>query len=433
MGAPRCIVEIRWGKLTGTKVVIEPGGRLRVGRTERADLVVAHDGKMSQLHFELGWDGERCTLRDLGSLEGTKLGGAMVKEGEVPHGGWVQAGETDFMVYMEGRTPPAEEDEKPSLEEMERRGAAAEALEMLRAEAATSPLYAVLDGARDDRILELLREHVEPHRSLYEGAEGESLDEVAPYLVGPMQDGSALLEKLVQEGWGKRWGIWCTSREGFREVRRHWRRLLMVEIEETGEPLYFRFYDPLVMAWTSKIAYQTQKISVRGETRIVHEPEWLWSQIFTSDDRPHTDKIPSPTLSPKPTMTLFEGIAHGLVLDKVQMNAFSETTKTDFVHKVSRHLRCFFPKQCRPLTPKDLVALVATSVDRASNYGIHEAYELCLYATISLLCGKEFDVDLKVDPQIGQILRNLNVDHRAKVEEIYDIVTGESPDQPDSK
>lgn len=59
-----------------------------------------------------------------------------------------------------------------------------DALEALRAEAAKDSLYAIVDTARDDRILELLREHVEPHKSLYEGAEGESLDEVAPYSWG---------------------------------------------------------------------------------------------------------------------------------------------------------------------------------------------------------------------------------------------------------
>ncbi|HSN99394.1 MAG TPA: FHA domain-containing protein, partial [Candidatus Nanopelagicales bacterium] len=64
---PRCIVEIRWGRLSGTKGVIPPGGALRVGRTERADLEVPHDAQLSALHFELQWDGRRCALRDLES------------------------------------------------------------------------------------------------------------------------------------------------------------------------------------------------------------------------------------------------------------------------------------------------------------------------------------------------------------------------------
>lgn len=272
MLAPRCIVELRWGRLAGTKVVIEAGGTLRVGRTDRADLAIAHDGKMSHLHLELRWDGHRCTVRDLKSLEGTKLGGVAVAETEVEvtHGGWLQAGETDLMVYFEGHTPPPDEDEREELSRDERReraqrlDAAEEALEALRAEAGKDPLYAVLDAARDDRILELLREHVEPHRSLYEGAEGEPLDEVAPYLVGPMQTDSGLLEKLVMEGWGRRWGIWCTSHERFAEVRRHWRRFLMVELEESGERLYFRFYDPSTLVTFMGAATEEQAASIRS-------------------------------------------------------------------------------------------------------------------------------------------------------------------------
>lgn len=265
----RCIVEVRWGKLAGTKVAIEPGHTLRVGRTDRADLVIPHDGKLSSVHFELSWDGERCTLRDAESLTGTSLGGDPVTEASVPHGAWIQAGDTDFMVYFEGHTPPRDvpdEDDDDFIEytksNLPRLTAAQAALQTLRAHAAREPLYAIVDAARDPRILELLREHVEPHRSLYEGAEGESLDEVAPYLVGPMAPDSALLEKLVLEGWGKRWGIYCTSAEPFREVRRHFRRFLMVTLEETGERVYFRFVDPDVLVPFMEVATSEQKASL---------------------------------------------------------------------------------------------------------------------------------------------------------------------------
>ena len=272
MTAPRCIVEVRWGRLAGTKSIIAPGGTLRVGRTDRAELAIEHDGKMSHVHFELRWEGGRCTLRDLGSIGGTRAGGVPVTEAEVPHGGWIQAGETDFTVYFEDRTVPHEDEDgdvdddrvKPEPAEEARHEAAEEAVSALRSEARSKPLYAVLDAAREDRILELLREHVEPHRSLYEGAEGETLDEVAPYLVGPMQEDSMLLERLVREGWGKRWGIYCTSREPFREVRRHWRRFLMVELDESGEQVYFRFYDPAVLVTFMATANEEQLSSVEA-------------------------------------------------------------------------------------------------------------------------------------------------------------------------
>lgn len=259
---PRCILEVRWGKLGGTKAVIEPGKSLRVGRTARADFEIPHDAKMSNVHFELSWDGKTATLRDLDSQAGTQLHGETVKEGSVRHGGWIHAGETDFLVYIEGNTPaPSSDDEddedSPADEPMElsankleskqaSRRAAERALAFMRGLSAQKPLYAVLDAARDERILVLMREAVEQHRSLYEGTEGEAYEDVAPYIVGPLAPDARLLERLVMEGWGKRWGFFCTSRVAPVEVRRHWRRFLMAELGERSGRVYFRFYDPWV-------------------------------------------------------------------------------------------------------------------------------------------------------------------------------------------
>ena len=66
------------------------------------------------------------------------------------------------------------------------------------------------------------------------------------------------------EGWGRRWGIYVTSREPFKEVRRHFRRFLMVEFEDTEERVYFRFYDPWVMGVFLMTCSMQQRIEVRG-------------------------------------------------------------------------------------------------------------------------------------------------------------------------
>lgn len=259
--APRLLVEVRFGRHAGRKAVVVPGGVLRVGRGDRATLALPHDGEMSTVHFELAWDGSKASLRDLGSAKGTLLNGDRVEEGDVAHGSWIRAGDTMLTVHVEGRTPPppseieddddfddAERARRADLREREadRRARADRALALLKDEAARGPLYAVLDGARDPRILVLLREAPDEHRSLYEGTRGEALAEVAPYLVRLRTD-SSLLERLVTEGWEKRWGIYLPSALAFKDVRRHLRRFLMVEIEDTRERLYFRFYDPGVL------------------------------------------------------------------------------------------------------------------------------------------------------------------------------------------
>jgi hypothetical protein len=238
----RGIVLVEWGQRRWRRAAIEPGDRLRIGRFERADLVVPNDEALSGLHVELTWDGSRCTLRDLGSMTGTSLNGERVAQGELEHGDWFRAGNTVFSFYVEGKVPPWRPAPGTPEAPLERK---AEALAALRAEEA--PLYAVLDAAREERILTLLRASAEESQSLYEGSEGEVLEDVAPYLVALPKD-AWLLERLVEEGWGQGWGIYLACRRPFDEVRRHLRRLLIAQVKETGERTYFRFYDPEALA-----------------------------------------------------------------------------------------------------------------------------------------------------------------------------------------
>jgi Domain of unknown function (DUF4123) len=107
------------------------------------------------------------------------------------------------------------------------------------------PLYIILDAARDPLILARLVHCKEEHQSLYEGAKGNQLAAAAPHLVSVPRE-SAFLESIVRDLWGKSWGVFLTCDQSFKEVRKHLRRFLMVELEP-GKTLYFRFYDPRVL------------------------------------------------------------------------------------------------------------------------------------------------------------------------------------------
>jgi pSer/pThr/pTyr-binding forkhead associated (FHA) protein len=282
---PRVILEASLGPLQGTKRVLAPGEKIRVGRREKADLVVPDD-LMSAPHFEIAWDGTRCTLKDLRSQKGTFVGGQKVKQAELGNASWIRAGGSDFFLFFEDATPPpvdhevelldADEDDVPPalahwlrLNRDKKKGAvkardarAEAALEVLRD--VPSPLFAVLDGARSDRILTLLQESVEVYRSLYEGTEGDALAHVAPYLVS-LPRGSRLLGHLVREGWGRRWGSFLACRRPFKEVRRHLRRFLMVADADTRRRYYFRFYDPGVLRSFFPEATERQRIELFGD------------------------------------------------------------------------------------------------------------------------------------------------------------------------
>lgn len=302
MPGPHLLLAVCTGPRRGTKLVVQPGATVTIGRADGSDLPLPEDAKLSPKHFSLQWQGAVATVRDLSSAHGTLLNGAPTKEGDARHGSWVRAGDTDFSIHVEAHTPPPVDEEEDDVEELfelkpsaeedkpaafatappdpnehmpsaerlaylqeeqalravretERRladearatreEAARGALQNLRGVGKTVALHAVLDTARSDRILQVLREAVEEHRSLYEGVQGQAMEDVAPYLV-TLPSGSRLLGQLVEEGWLRRWGIFLEGNVSKRELRRHLRRFLMVE-DEAGEPLYFRFYDPVCL------------------------------------------------------------------------------------------------------------------------------------------------------------------------------------------
>jgi hypothetical protein len=241
-GARRhAILQVRWGPLAHQKTLIAPGQVLRVGRAPSSGLAVPHDADMAEEQFELSWSGKRGWLHGLPGAT-TLLDGEAIEQGEIFNGTWLRAGQTDFSVYFERTTPPPEPEQPdpPALVAHKAR-----ALEVLREQKA--PLYAIVDTARDKRLLELLHESVEECHSLYEGPQGAALAEVAPYLVSLPDKDSWLLEALVQEGWGAHWGVFLTSALPVLQVRRHFRKFLMVEAEGVEGRLYFRYYDPRVL------------------------------------------------------------------------------------------------------------------------------------------------------------------------------------------
>ena len=283
----RAILEVRSGRLIGTKAVLSANQRLSVGRKPLADFVVP-DNRMSGVHFEIALDAEGCRVSDLESNGGTLLGGQKVTAGEARNGAWIRAGETDFTLHFEATTPPpidfesylddAEEDEvEPAMagwlrenREPRRRLAAALAARKEKAIQALGgeggPRYVVLDTARSERIRVLLQESVEPCRSLYEGLEGDSLAHVAPYLV-ELPPGSGLLARLIREGWEKRWGTFIDYPRSFKELRRHLRRLLIVADTDSRQSFYFRFYDPVVLDAFVPTCSVKQRVELFGEIR----------------------------------------------------------------------------------------------------------------------------------------------------------------------
>jgi hypothetical protein len=117
-------------------------------------------------------------------------------------------------------------------------------MERLFADPALST-YVILDGASVPDLLGKLEEHAPEHVCLYRGELAPDLAECAPYLVRLTSE-SPFTHWVVEEGWGKHWGIFALAASDLERMRRHFRTFLMVQSPE-GKRLYFRYYDPRVL------------------------------------------------------------------------------------------------------------------------------------------------------------------------------------------
>lgn len=252
---------VRSGDSAGKRFPVPSGEVRRVGRQQPSEIRLADDSMLSNQHFSVECNGEVCLLKDLGSKFGTLVNGRKVTEAALRNGDEILAGRTTFGVQLEGdiRATPnlpddgtadaaptlalpmvAEPPPPPKADKMTPIRVAA--LAHLRQQ---TNLYALLDAAREQTVIERLKASGEQHASLYDGEEGEQLSTFGPWLVKLSPD-KPLLEELVRDGWANSWGVYLTCAKPFAEIRRHLRRFLVVKLPD-GRQVCFRYYDPRVL------------------------------------------------------------------------------------------------------------------------------------------------------------------------------------------
>jgi hypothetical protein len=106
-------------------------------------------------------------------------------------------------------------------------------------------VYAILDGASVDELLDRLYRFKPEHVCLYRGELAPDLVHVAPYLVR-LEAKSAFTDWILERGWGNHWGIFAVAPPDLRTMRQHFRRFLTVH-DSQGSSMLFRYYDPRVL------------------------------------------------------------------------------------------------------------------------------------------------------------------------------------------
>jgi pSer/pThr/pTyr-binding forkhead associated (FHA) protein len=103
------ILEAIHGPGAGKKIVLRQGQLVTVGRTEWADVSLAADAAIADIHFEVEYGRQGCRVRDLNTVAGTLVNGAKITRPVFLHtGDQLTAGESTFAVTVEGELPPAE-------------------------------------------------------------------------------------------------------------------------------------------------------------------------------------------------------------------------------------------------------------------------------------------------------------------------------------
>lgn len=109
------------------------------------------------------------------------------------------------------------------------------------------PLWAVVDGVNCREIQDRLRQDNPPHACLYSTVDPAS-QALAPWLVRLDRD-SPFLDWLRAIPQDRHWGILLQSGASMKELRAHFRKFTMLWTPASqGAPVYFRFYDPRVLA-----------------------------------------------------------------------------------------------------------------------------------------------------------------------------------------
>lgn len=135
-------------------------------------------------------------------------------------------------------------------------------------------VWAILDGARDERIFGAVDRTYQDKCCLYSGDLPWQLQMAAPYLV-QLDREDRFTNYLLDNGWGNSWGVFLRSETSMKNLRRHLRAFLRVR-DQSGQYLIFRYYDPRVL----RIYLPT---CTKEELRTVFGPI---AQFITEDDDP---------------------------------------------------------------------------------------------------------------------------------------------------
>jgi hypothetical protein len=246
-----------------------------------------------------------------------------------------------------------------------------------------------------------------PGRGLcvYTGQAAEDMRYTAPYLA--RVDGE-LLDWIVATLWHQPWGLFLLTTAPLAELRVHFKRLTYVELAD-GERVYFRYYDPRVLATFLEIATAEQLDQLFGP---IHTFIVAGSGLAGEEIRAFARRADEPsTQPPRP-----------LRIRPEQMPPFERVVQQVYEHRLVAHLHEHFPDECDTLGDDGVRDSIRHAIGRATAHRIDNQHDVCQYLNLMYVFGRDFDVDPGL-PWAGEVLTDDQVDPAEKMDKLYAVAT----------
>lgn len=268
-------------------------------------------------------------------------------------------------------------------------------------------LYALVDAAGNDQVLQRLAATEANYQSLFQGSDKERLFSVGAFLVACDQD-FALLQWLTTEAWGNGSVVFLTSSAYWDQLFQHLQRSLTAVTHDDRE-VYFRYYDPRVLRdYLPLCPPATAQRFLGPVTRMLAESEQGDALISFAVQ----DLGPGlPDHDPIWRQPLFLGAGH--------LQTFRQKALAGFKQRLLRHIGRNFTAQIQGagMDRQALQRLVGDGLQRARMYGMRSEFDVRRYVEYMLLLSPDFDLD-PAFAWAGRILFRCDLDGTRKMDHL---------------
>ena len=296
----RAILEVLEGPLAGRRIEVYPGHSISFGRTVKADIAVPGDGFMSGRHFAVENTGDTLFVHDLGSSNGTFVNGTRVDRAPAVAQDLIAAGSSKFRLNIEEEDPAAAAGllsrtstmprtsnpplDRTQVSDPNNFAGATRVIMPINVETpprwpgfskpqatmldalynASGGVYVYLNALREQLIQAFVEASGEQFMPLSQSLVAGRVM-TSSYLVA-LPRNSRLHNVLLKEGWGRMWGVYCSSPAPLEQVAGHLRSFATVQ-SAGGVPLNLPLADPQFMRVFLSSLSPAEGIAVFGPVR----------------------------------------------------------------------------------------------------------------------------------------------------------------------